>query len=71
METREQFTHIPVLASETVRLLTGGRTSGAFHLIDGTLGCGGHSALVLRQNPDAEILALAGPETRIIDAGGA
>ena len=59
METREQqFTHIPVLASETVRLLTGGRTSGAFHLIDGTLGCGGHSALVLRQNPDAEILAL-------------
>ena len=49
METREQqFTHIPVLASETVRLLTGGRTSGAFHLIDGTLGCGGHSALVLR-----------------------
>ena len=59
METREQqFTHIPVLASETVRLLTGGRTSGAFHLIDGTLGCGGHSALVLKQNPDAEILAL-------------
>ena len=59
METREQqLTHIPVLASETVRLLTGGRTSGAFHMIDGTLGCGGHAALVLKQNPDAEILAL-------------
>ena len=27
-------------------------------MIDCTLGCGGHSALVLRQNPDAEILAL-------------
>ena len=52
------LTHIPVLADETVRLLTGGRTSGAFHLIDCTLGCGGHSALVLRQNPDAEVLAL-------------
>ena len=59
METQtKQLTHIPVLASETVRLLTGGRTSGAFHMIDGTLGCGGHSTLVLRQNPDAEILAL-------------
>ncbi|MBQ9338566.1 MAG: 16S rRNA (cytosine(1402)-N(4))-methyltransferase RsmH [Lentisphaeria bacterium] len=53
-----QLTHIPVLADETVRLLTGGRTSGAFHLIDCTLGCGGHSAMVLRQNPDAEVLAL-------------
>ncbi|MBO4631605.1 MAG: 16S rRNA (cytosine(1402)-N(4))-methyltransferase RsmH, partial [Lentisphaeria bacterium] len=53
-----ELTHIPVLAKETVRLLTGGRSMGAFHMIDGTLGCGGHSALVLRQNPDAEILAL-------------
>ena len=53
-----KLTHIPVLAAETVKLLTGGRTSGAFHMIDCTLGCGGHSALVLRQNPDAEILAL-------------
>ena len=52
------WTHIPVLAEETVRLLTGGRTSGAFHLIDCTLGCGGHSSLVLKQNPDAEVLAL-------------
>ena len=53
-----RLTHIPVLAAETVKLLTGGRTSGVFHMIDCTLGCGGHSALVLRQNPDAEILAL-------------
>ena len=59
MGTRKtELTHIPVLADETVGLLTGGRTSGAFHMIDCTLGCGGHSALVLRQNPDAEILAL-------------
>ena len=57
-ENRKELTHIPVLPEETVRLLTGGRTSGAFRMIDCTLGCGGHSALVLRQNPDAEILAL-------------
>ena len=57
-ENRKDLTHIPVLAAETVKLLTGGRTSGAFRMIDCTLGCGGHSALVLRQNPDAEILAL-------------
>ena len=55
---KKEWTHIPVLAEETVKLLTGGRTSGAFHMIDCTLGCGGHSALVLHQNPDAEILAL-------------
>ena len=58
MTEEKILTHIPVLADETVRLLTGGRTSGAFHLIDCTLGCGGHSAMVLRQNPDAEVLAL-------------
>ena len=53
-----ELKHIPVLAKETVRLLTRGRISGAFRMIDCTLGCGGHSSLVLRQNPDAEILAL-------------
>lgn len=58
MNDEKKLNHIPVLAEETVRLLTGGRTCGAFHMIDCTLGCGGHSALVLRQNPDAEILAL-------------
>ncbi len=57
-EIKKELTHIPVLAEETVRLLTGGRVSGAFRMIDCTLGCGGHSSLVLRQNPDAEILAL-------------
>jgi len=57
-EIKKELTHIPVLAEETVRLLTGGRVSGAFRMIDCTLGCGGHSALVLRQDPDAEILAL-------------
>mgnify|MGYP000024877817 FL=1 len=57
-EEKKELTHIPVLAAETVEVLTGGRTSGAFRMIDCTLGCGGHSSLVLRQNPDAEILAL-------------
>ena len=52
------FTHIPVLPQETVQYLTGGRTSGKFRLIDCTLGRGGHSSMVLRQNPDAELLAL-------------
>ncbi|MBO4646637.1 MAG: 16S rRNA (cytosine(1402)-N(4))-methyltransferase RsmH [Lentisphaeria bacterium] len=58
MTEQTSLTHIPVLAEETVRLLTGGRTSGAFHMIDCTLGCGGHSSLVLKQDPDAEVLAL-------------
>ncbi len=52
------FSHIPVLASQTVALLTNGKTSGKFDLIDGTLGRGGHSALVLRQNPEARLLGL-------------
>ncbi|MBO7147706.1 MAG: 16S rRNA (cytosine(1402)-N(4))-methyltransferase RsmH [Lentisphaeria bacterium] len=52
------YTHIPVLADETVSLLTGDRCSGAFRMIDCTLGCGGHSSMVLRQNPDAELLGI-------------
>ena len=55
---RNPFTHIPVLPRETVRFLTDGRTSGKFRMIDCTLGRGGHSSMVLRQNPDAELLAL-------------
>ncbi len=53
-----EFSHIPVLAAQTVALLTDGKTSGKFRLIDGTLGRGGHSAIILRQNPDALLLGL-------------
>ncbi|OQA84565.1 MAG: Ribosomal RNA small subunit methyltransferase H [Lentisphaerae bacterium ADurb.Bin242] len=53
-----EFSHIPVLAEQTVSLLTEGRTSGRFRMIDCTLGRGGHSARVLRQNPEARLLGL-------------
>lgn len=55
---QKPLTHFPALAAETVALLTGGRRNGAFRLIDGTLGCGGHAALILKQNPEAEMLGL-------------
>ncbi|MBO5724865.1 MAG: 16S rRNA (cytosine(1402)-N(4))-methyltransferase RsmH [Lentisphaeria bacterium] len=57
-ENPASFTHIPVLPQETIRFLTDGKKSGRFRMIDCTLGRGGHSSMVLRQNPDAEILAL-------------
>ena len=44
------YTHVPVLAEQTVDLLTGDR-SGCCRLIDGTLGCGGHSSLILKKLP--------------------
>ena len=41
------FGHIPVLPRQTVGLLTGER-QGRCRVIDCTLGCGGHSALILK-----------------------
>ena len=49
------FFHIPVLAKEVVDTLT---FSGKCRLIDGTLGGGSHSELLLKANPEAELLAI-------------
>ena len=60
MKTQDQradYGHIPVLPQQTVELLTGTR-QGTCRIIDGTLGCGGHSALLLRKLPQAELLGI-------------
>lgn len=51
------YIHVPVLAKQTVDLLTGDR-SGCCRLIDGTLGCGGHSSLILKKLPEALLLGI-------------
>lgn len=51
------FGHIPVLPRQTVGLLTGER-QGRCRVIDCTLGCGGHSALILKKLPEALLLGI-------------
>ncbi len=50
------FGHYPVLHREVTEFLTW--KSGAVRLIDGTLGCGGHSSLILQKNRQAELLGI-------------
>ncbi len=51
------YTHIPVLAEQTVSVLSeAGRPLK--RLIDCTLGCGGHSGMLLERNPELEILGI-------------
>jgi 16S rRNA (cytosine1402-N4)-methyltransferase len=49
--------HVPVLAEEVFELLAAGKT-GPFKLVDGTVGLGGHSSLILRRNAAAESLGI-------------
>ena len=49
--------HIPVLADEIVKYLLPAE-KGRFKFIDGTLGRGGHSSLILQMNTDAELLGI-------------
>ncbi len=72
----ESEKHIPVLAEETLRLLMPDCTK-ACRIVDGTLGFGGHSSLILKSNPQAELLgidrdraALASSAERLAFAGG-
>ena len=51
------YGHIPVLPHQTVELLVGDR-HGACRIIDATLGCGGHSALLLKKLPEALLLGI-------------
>ena len=51
----EKWVHIPVLAAEVVDFLSEKRP---LRMIDGTLGNGGHSRLMLEKNPQLEILGI-------------
>ena len=56
-EQKENFTHTPVLPAETIALLGEGK-GGALRFVDGTCGCGGHSSLLLKAFPEAELLGI-------------
>lgn len=72
----EEFEHIPVLAGEVLEHLVFPERS-PLRLIDGTVGGGGHSALLLEKYPNLELLgidrddaALAKARERLAFAGG-
>ncbi len=72
----EEFEHIPVLAGEVLEHLVFPERS-SLRLIDGTVGGGGHSALLLEKYPNLELLgidrddaALAKARERLAFAGG-
>jgi 16S rRNA (cytosine1402-N4)-methyltransferase len=52
---KDGFKHLPVLYREVLEYLT---FDGPCRIIDGTIGSGGHSSLILKANPQAEILGL-------------
>ena len=54
---KQVFEHIPVMAEEAARLLALPEGAPA-RLIDGTVGGGGHSALLLKRFPQLEILGI-------------
>jgi 16S rRNA (cytosine1402-N4)-methyltransferase len=56
MTTEDGFKHIPVLYREVLEYLAVG--SGKCRIIDGTLGSGGHSSLILKANRQAEVLGI-------------
>lgn len=67
--------HIPVLPEETIEYAMPW-TCGAMRVIDGTVGYGGHSSLILKKNPEALLLgidrdrgALASSKERLAFAG--
>ena len=62
-----EYTHIPVLPERTLALWTGSKTKGRF--IDCTVGCGGHSALLLEKLPEAELLAIDRDDEALERAG--
>ena len=49
------FAHVPVLPREVVRHISNGELR---RWIDGTLGGGGHASLLLKANPEAELLGI-------------
>lgn len=70
----EPWQHVPVLPREVADLL---HFEGAARIVDGTLGNGGHSAILLQANPQLELLgidrdgaALGRAEKRLAFAAG-
>ena len=53
--SKDGFKHLPVLYREVLEYLT---FAGPCRIIDGTLGSGGHSSLILKANPQAELLGI-------------
>ncbi|MBR2904909.1 MAG: 16S rRNA (cytosine(1402)-N(4))-methyltransferase RsmH [Lentisphaeria bacterium] len=64
METgkdKKDFSHIPVLAQEVLSLACTAAEElkqDTFKVIDGTLGCGGHSSMILEKIPRAVLLGI-------------
>lgn len=59
--------HIPVLPEETISYVMP-QADGVRRVIDGTIGYGGHSSLILNKNPDALLLGIDRDETALADA---
>ncbi|KAF0699473.1 Aste57867_9943 [Aphanomyces stellatus] len=55
---RRAFHHIPVLPTETLRLWAPPRATEDAYYVDGTVGLGGHSKLLLEQHPSARLLCI-------------
>lgn len=53
--SKDGFKHLPVLYREVLEYLT---VNGPCRIIDGTLGSGGHSSLILKANSQAELLGI-------------
>jgi 16S rRNA (cytosine1402-N4)-methyltransferase len=60
------FHHISVLPKETMELLQPQKGS---RFIDGTLGAGGHSGMILETNPDAELIGIDQDREALAAAG--
>ena len=63
----ELFEHIPVLGAEVLEFLTFPADRPA-RLIDGTLGGGGHSAMLLRRYPQLALLGIDRDEAALAKA---
>lgn len=61
------FPHIPVLPEQVLEFAMPW-TNGVRRVIDGTVGFGGHSSLILNKNPDAELLGIDRDETALAAA---
>lgn len=66
--TETAYSHVPVLPHQTVDLLLGG-SAPVRRIIDGTVGCGGHSALLLERLPEAELLGIDRDDEALARAG--
>jgi 16S rRNA (cytosine1402-N4)-methyltransferase len=54
----DKMAHIPVLADEILKYLLPDKNADPFKMVDGTVGYGGHSSMILRRNAAAELLGI-------------